>query len=79
MSHSPLCSFTEFHDKHVLVVGQGPVLDIAKSLGFTNVTTIDEYRTAFPTLDAVDHKNRKCEYIHSFQVYTNFILYDIPL
>ena len=73
MSHSPLCSFTEFHDRHVLVVGQGPVLDIAKSLGFTNVTTIDEYREAFPTLDAVDYKNRKCEYLLCFWLYSNII------
>lgn len=30
MSHSPLRMFKRFHDKCVLVSGQGPVLEIAK-------------------------------------------------
>lgn len=30
MAHSPLCMFKQFHDKQVLVSGQGPTLDIAK-------------------------------------------------
>lgn len=30
MSHSPLRMFKKFHDKCVLVSGQGPVLEIAK-------------------------------------------------
>ena len=44
MSHSPLKMFTEFHDKHVLVTGQGPVEHIAKSLGFNNVTTMVSFQ-----------------------------------
>jgi len=59
MSHSPLKMFTEYHSKHVLVMGQGAVHHIASSLGFTNVTTMDELRHAFPALDAVDHKRRR--------------------
>ncbi|XP_077995142.1 haloacid dehalogenase-like hydrolase domain-containing 5 isoform X2 [Glandiceps talaboti] len=59
MSHSPLKMFEQFHDKHVLVSGQGPVTDIAKFLGFTNITTIDELRENFPLLDMVDHRRRK--------------------
>ena len=59
MSHSPLKMFTEYHSKHVLVMGQGAVHHIASSLGFTNVTTMDELRHAFPVLDAVDHQRRQ--------------------
>ena len=59
MSHSPLKMFKEYHEKHVLVVGQGPVTDIAKNLGFTKISTMDDYRHAFPALDAVDHNRRQ--------------------
>ena len=59
MSHSPLKMFKEFHNKHILAVGQGPVVEIAKNLGFRSVTTIDEYKKAFPSLDAVDQDRRK--------------------
>jgi hypothetical protein len=45
MAHSPLRLFKSFHDKRVLVSGQGPVVDIATNLGFTKVTTIDDVRT----------------------------------
>ena len=58
MSHTPLKMFKDYHDQHVLVIGQGPVKEIATNLGFRNVSTIDEIRHAFPTLDAVDHKRR---------------------
>lgn len=59
MSHSPLRLFADYHDKHVLVVGQGPVREIATNLGFNRVTTMRELRHAFPSLDAVDHKRRR--------------------
>ena len=59
MSHSPLRMFKQFHDKHILVSGQGPVLEIAKGLGFTNITTVDTVRHSFPHLDMVDHNRRK--------------------
>uniref|UniRef100_A0A673KQ73 Cat eye syndrome critical region protein 5-like n=1 Tax=Sinocyclocheilus rhinocerous TaxID=307959 RepID=A0A673KQ73_9TELE len=58
MSHSPLRMFKKYHDKHVLVSGQGPVLDIAKNVGFTNVVSIDMLRESFPLLDMVDHNRR---------------------
>ncbi|CAG7837229.1 unnamed protein product [Allacma fusca] len=58
MAHSPLRMFRNYHDKRVLVSGQGPVADIARNLGFTKVTTLDELRAAFPVLDAVDHTRR---------------------
>ena len=63
MAHSPLRMFKEFHSKHVLVVGQGPVGDIATSIGFQNVTTIEDLRHAFPALDAVDHKRRRGQFL----------------
>ncbi|CAC5402945.1 Haloacid dehalogenase-like hydrolase domain-containing 5 [Mytilus coruscus] len=59
MSHSPLKMFRQFHDKQVLVTGQGPVVDIAKGLGFKNVITVDQIRHIFTNLDMVDHKRRK--------------------
>ncbi|KAM9830467.1 LOW QUALITY PROTEIN: haloacid dehalogenase-like hydrolase domain-containing 5 [Syngnathus typhle] len=58
MSHSPLRMFKKFHDKCVLVSGQGPVLEIAKNLGFNNVISIDMLRESFPLLDMVDHNRR---------------------
>ncbi|XP_029456662.1 haloacid dehalogenase-like hydrolase domain-containing 5 isoform X2 [Rhinatrema bivittatum] len=58
MSHSPLRMFKQYHDKHVLVSGQGPVLDIAKHLGFSHPVTIDVLREQFPLLDMVDHSRR---------------------
>ncbi|KAM9431362.1 haloacid dehalogenase-like hydrolase domain-containing 5 isoform 1-T1 [Salvelinus alpinus] len=58
MSHSPLRMFKKYYDKCVLVSGQGPVLDIAKNLGFQNVVSIDMLRESFPLLDMVDHNRR---------------------
>ncbi|XP_067096742.1 haloacid dehalogenase-like hydrolase domain-containing 5 [Osmerus mordax] len=58
LSHSPLRMFRKYHDKCVLVSGQGPVLDIAKNLGFKNVLSIDMLREHFPLLDMVDHNRR---------------------
>ncbi|KAI5093449.1 hypothetical protein C0J45_16587 [Silurus meridionalis] len=58
MSHSPLRMFRKYHDKCVLVSGQGPVLDIAKNLGFIKVVSIDMVRESFPLLDMVDHNRR---------------------
>ncbi|XP_030062007.1 haloacid dehalogenase-like hydrolase domain-containing 5 [Microcaecilia unicolor] len=58
MSHSPLRMFKQYHDKRVLVSGQGPVLDIAKHLGFSHPVTIDVLREQFPLLDMVDHSRR---------------------
>lgn len=58
MSHSPLKLLKSFHNKRCLISGQGPVVDIAKNLGFTSVITIDELRQYHPHLDVVDHKRR---------------------
>ncbi|CAL8336198.1 unnamed protein product [Lota lota] len=58
LSHGPLQMFQSFHEKCVLVSGQGPVSDIAHDLGFTNVITIDQLREQHPLLDMVDHNRR---------------------
>ncbi|NXQ35723.1 HDHD5 hydrolase, partial [Alaudala cheleensis] len=55
MSHSPLRMFKRYHEKCVLVSGQGPLLDIAQDLGFCQPITIDTLREKRPLLDAVDH------------------------
>ena len=82
MSHSPLKMFTEYHDKHVLVTGQGPVEFIAKSLGFTNVTTMDQLRHVFPALDCVDHKRRRaapCSFNQFFPKIEAVVLFGEPI
>ncbi|NXC27727.1 HDHD5 hydrolase, partial [Campylorhamphus procurvoides] len=58
MSHSPLRMFKHYHDKCVLVSGQGPLLDIAQDLGFCQPITIETLREKHPLLDAVDHDRR---------------------
>ncbi|NXF99638.1 HDHD5 hydrolase, partial [Sakesphorus luctuosus] len=55
MSHSPLRMFKHYHEKCVLVSGQGPLLDIAQDLGFCQPVTIEALRERHPLLDAVDH------------------------
>ncbi|NXT03334.1 HDHD5 hydrolase, partial [Jacana jacana] len=58
MSHSPLRMFKRYHEKCVLVSGQGPVLDIAQDLGFCQPITIETLREKHPLLDVVDHDRR---------------------
>ncbi|XP_024137130.1 haloacid dehalogenase-like hydrolase domain-containing 5 [Oryzias melastigma] len=58
LSHSPLRAFSQFHKKHVLVSGQGPVEDVAHNLGFEDIVTIDMLREAYPVLDMVDQSRR---------------------
>ncbi|XP_037701379.1 haloacid dehalogenase-like hydrolase domain-containing 5 isoform X2 [Choloepus didactylus] len=58
LSHSPMKLFSQFHEKRMLVSGQGPLVENARVLGFRNVVTVDELRTAFPMLDMVDLERR---------------------
>uniref|UniRef100_A0A672ZFE6 Haloacid dehalogenase like hydrolase domain containing 5 n=1 Tax=Sphaeramia orbicularis TaxID=375764 RepID=A0A672ZFE6_9TELE len=58
LSYSPLRMLRSFHEKCVLVSGQGPVTDIANSLGFQKVVTIEQLRQHHPLLDMVDHNRR---------------------
>uniref|UniRef100_A0A8B9NGW5 Haloacid dehalogenase-like hydrolase domain-containing 5 n=1 Tax=Accipiter nisus TaxID=211598 RepID=A0A8B9NGW5_9AVES len=54
LSHSPLRLFSQFHQKCMLVAGQGPVEENAQNLGFKHVVTIEALRKAYPLLDMVD-------------------------
>lgn len=58
-SPTPLMIMEEYHNKHVLLVGQGPVRDVAKELGFKNYCLLDDVCDAYPLLDMVNHENRK--------------------
>ncbi|XP_064632443.1 haloacid dehalogenase-like hydrolase domain-containing 5 isoform X2 [Lineus longissimus] len=58
-AQTPLRVFKSYHDKYTLVLGQGPIREIASDLGFTNICTIDDIIRGFPLLDMVDHANRK--------------------
>jgi len=51
-------TLTEYHNKHVLISGQGPTEEIAKMIGFKSITTIEKVCAAFPELDMVNHTNR---------------------
>ncbi|XP_034637116.1 haloacid dehalogenase-like hydrolase domain-containing 5 [Trachemys scripta elegans] len=61
LSHSPLHLFRQFHEKCMLVSGQGPVEENARNVGFRNVVTIEDVRKAFPLLDMVDQSRRPKE------------------
>ncbi|XP_073176255.1 haloacid dehalogenase-like hydrolase domain-containing 5 isoform X2 [Lepidochelys kempii] len=61
LSHSPLRLFRQFHEKCMLVSGQGPVEENARNMGFRNVVTIQDVRKAFPLLDMVDQSRRPKE------------------
>ncbi|XP_071350897.1 haloacid dehalogenase-like hydrolase domain-containing 5 [Trachinotus anak] len=58
LSHSPLRMMKSFHDKCVLVSGQGPVTEIANTLGFQKVVSIEQLKEHHPLLDMVEHKKR---------------------
>ncbi len=58
MSHSPLKMLKSFHKKRCLISGQGPIVEIAKNLGFSSLITVDDLRQYYPHLDVVDHKRR---------------------
>jgi ribonucleotide monophosphatase NagD (HAD superfamily) len=68
LAHSPLRMFKEFHNKRVLVSGQGPVREIASNLGFKDVWAIDDFSCFFPKLDVLDHNRqpRKVSTVHQF-------------
>jgi hypothetical protein len=81
MAHSPLKMFKSFHTSHCLVSGQGPIVEIAKYLGFTRITTIEDLRQSFPNLDVVDHKRRLVAVIifmtFSYRFFVFLFLYDL--
>ncbi|NXL90848.1 HDHD5 hydrolase, partial [Alectura lathami] len=61
LSHSPLRLFSQFHQKCMLMAGQGPVEENAQNLGFKHVVTIEALRKAYPLLDMVDQSRRPKE------------------
>ncbi|NXD96621.1 HDHD5 hydrolase, partial [Chaetorhynchus papuensis] len=61
LSHSPLQLFSQFHQRCMLVAGQGPVEENAHNLGFKHVVTIEALRKAYPLLDMVDQSRRPKE------------------
>ncbi|NXH97616.1 HDHD5 hydrolase, partial [Pachycephala philippinensis] len=61
LSHSPLQLFSQFHQRCMLVAGQGPVEENAHNLGFKHVVTIEALRKAYPLLDMVDLSRRPKE------------------
>uniref|UniRef100_A0A663MW55 Haloacid dehalogenase-like hydrolase domain-containing 5 n=1 Tax=Athene cunicularia TaxID=194338 RepID=A0A663MW55_ATHCN len=65
LSHSPLRLFNQFHQKCMLVAGQGPVEENAEDLGFKHVVTIEALRKAYPLLDMVDQSRRPKELVIS--------------
>ncbi|CAF1188561.1 unnamed protein product [Rotaria sordida] len=64
-AHTPMRCLDEYHNKHVLICGQGEIEEIARTVGFKNITTIDKLCAAFPELDIIDHTHRikLCEMI----------------
>lgn len=64
---TPARLLTQYHNKHVLVIGQEYRTEIAEDIGFTNVCTIEDIQKAYPYLDMVDHDNRKKVAVGSYQ------------
>ncbi|XP_055460296.1 haloacid dehalogenase-like hydrolase domain-containing 5 [Psammomys obesus] len=58
LSHGPMRWFLQYHNRRMLVSGQGPLMGNARALGFRNVVTVEELRMAFPELDMVDLERR---------------------
>uniref|UniRef100_A0A672ZFV9 Haloacid dehalogenase-like hydrolase domain-containing 5 n=1 Tax=Sphaeramia orbicularis TaxID=375764 RepID=A0A672ZFV9_9TELE len=82
LSYSPLRMLRSFHEKCVLVSGQGPVTDIANSLGFQKVVTIEQLRQHHPLLDMVDHNRRpslSSSPLHSLPKIEAIILFGEPV
>lgn len=50
--------FDYLHNKQVLISGQGPIMDIARELGFKKTTTIEELVKNFPCLDYINVMKR---------------------
>ncbi|CAF3333824.1 unnamed protein product, partial [Rotaria sp. Silwood2] len=58
LAQTPMRTLTDFHNKHVLVSGQGQAEEIARMIGFKSITTVEKVCEAFPELDMVAHMNR---------------------
>ncbi|CAF1578959.1 unnamed protein product [Rotaria magnacalcarata] len=58
LAQTPMRTLVEYHNKHVLISGQGPTEEIGQMLGFKSVTTVEKVCEAFPELDMVNHMHR---------------------
>ncbi|XP_047439140.1 haloacid dehalogenase-like hydrolase domain-containing 5 isoform X2 [Mugil cephalus] len=76
LSHSPLQAMKTFHDKCVLVSGQGPVTHIARDLGFQNVVTMEQLSEHHPLLDMVEHNRKRSPSLPQIQA---IILFGEPV
>ncbi|NWH71218.1 HDHD5 hydrolase, partial [Piaya cayana] len=79
MSHSPLRVFRRYHDKCVLVSGQGPLLDIAQDLGFCQPITIETLQEKHPLLDVVDHDRRPNVLVSDCFCFKTVVLFGEPV
>uniref|UniRef100_A0A3Q3X5H1 Haloacid dehalogenase like hydrolase domain containing 5 n=1 Tax=Mola mola TaxID=94237 RepID=A0A3Q3X5H1_MOLML len=79
LSHSPLQMLKSFHDKCILVSGQGPVMDIANTLGFKNVVSIEQLREHHPLLDMVDHNRRPRLPVSAVPATSSIVLFGEPI
>ncbi|XP_076245744.1 haloacid dehalogenase-like hydrolase domain-containing 5 [Calliopsis andreniformis] len=82
MAHSPLRLFENFHDKQVLISGQGPIKEIARELGFQKTVTIQELVKNFPSLDYVnmEKRNPQCGPIDpNFPIIEGIVLFSEPI
>lgn len=57
-AHDPFKAYTDYHDKNVLVTGQGRAAEMAREIGFKKVITLDDLLKVFPMLDATDLTRR---------------------
>lgn len=58
LAQTPMRTLTDYHNKHVLISGQGPTEEIGRMLGFKSITSVEKVCEAFPELDMVNHMNR---------------------
>eukprot|EP01134_Creolimax_fragrantissima_P006484 CFRG6484T1 len=54
LSHTPMQQYSQFHKKNVLLVGQGPVKEIAANYGFTLTLDIEDIVSHYPLLSVMD-------------------------
>lgn len=58
MAQSPLELMRELHSKHIYASGRENVVEIARGLGFSSISTADDINAHFPTLDCIDKARR---------------------
>ncbi|KNC83552.1 HAD-superfamily subfamily IIA hydrolase [Sphaeroforma arctica JP610] len=54
LSHTPMRKYTNLYDKNVLLVGQGPLQEIAANYGYKNTWTMEDVVKAYPLLHVMD-------------------------